>query len=805
MKNVKILKAVQYLLLVLITTSIILLTIAKKEQIIINILYILLGIVCGTVLFSTLYTKKQKHIEWLEEKVKLSNSIAYRVKYAGEKCFTEIPVGIIVYDSNSLIQWANSYAQEVFNSPLVNRKISSINKNLDIISKTTDEFTTPIYGNEYKITVDKKYNIIFIQDITQLQNLHKKYDMRILATGIINLDNFEEALSSLDAQTKAMHVSDIIGLLSDWGSKFGLYIQGYSEKQFIMLLDKEQLNAISNDNFSVIDDVNRYCHTVGLKISISIGVACVDEQINQVMEKTNDMLNLALKRGGNQATVYCDDKVKYFGGKEIGSETRIPVYVRLKTKDLCDTILKSDNVLVMTHTNSDTDAFGACIGAYKICSALDKKCSIVLDDELCDETVKEVLYDIRSEHIGMNDYFVSPSKALSEMTNNTLLILVDVQYEGALVCPKLYKKAKSVAVIDHHRSNNNSISNYVYMYNKTTSSSTCELLVEMFDHMQNDINLSDIEANLMLLGIIVDTNNFIYRTSSQTFSVISKLQLYGAQMQIAQNYLREDKETYLRRIQTLQKIEEYEDYGICVIDGIATRPFIAKIADNIITLSQVKAGFCIGLIADNKVAISARSFQYNVQVLMEELGGGGHFNNAAAQLNNITLEEAKEKLLNVLKKDERVGEDKMKIILIKDVKGKGKSGDVIDIPTGHANYLIKSKFAIFASKDNLDEYKKKSEQEKLDAQKHLEEMRKLKEFLDENPVKIGVKVGAEGKVFGSVSPKQIVDEYYSQYKIQLDKRKIISDKNLTELGTHKIPIQLHKDVSGIITLYIVEK
>lgn len=808
MKKIKTLNAIEYLLLVISCIAVIVLIVFSQNIYIIYGLLVVIGILLGIIISSSMSMKRQKQLDWLEERIKLTNSIAYRVKIAGEKAFTEIPLGIIVFDNSYKIEWANNYAKEIFLSPLVDRKLSLIDSDLEVKARALSKFTVTIYGHEYEVDVMRDDNIMFLTNRTELFELEKKYLDRTQAAAIISLDNFEEALSTVDAQARAMTVSDIIGILSDWCQKFGLYIRGYSEKQYLVLMSREQLEHVMQEQFEIVDSVNEYCNNQGLKISISIGVACFDAQITELMSKTNDMLDLALNRGGNQATVYVDSKIKYFGGKEIGSEGRLPIYVRMKTEDLCDLIEKSHDVMIMAHSNSDTDAFGACVGLLKICMALGKEAKIVIDEDLCDAIVKKILNEIRAEHIGMNDYFITSSKAISQITNDTLLILADVQYESNLISPKLYRKAKNIAIIDHHRSSSKAISNYQYMYNKTTSSSSVELIVEMFDYIDGEINITSIEASLMLLGILVDTNNLIYRTSAQTFAVMSKLQLFGAEMSKAQNYLREDADSYTKRISILSSLNIIDDkYGICLCDGesIYTRPFIAKVADNIISLNTVKAGFCIGRIDEETIGVSARSFDFNVQLIMEQLGGGGHFNNAATQIRGAIIEDVEKKLIEILRKDESVGEETMKIILVKDVKGKGKDGDIIDIPSGHANYLIKNKLAIVASTDNLNEYKKKSEQEKIDAQKLLEEMRKQKEFLEAHPVTIGVKVGKEGKLFGSVSNKQIVDEIKAQHNVSLDKRKILFDKDIDALGTYTIPIQLHKEVIANITLYVVER
>ena len=215
------------------------------------------------------------------------------------------------------------------------------------------------------------------------------------------------------------------------------------------------------------------------------------------------------------------------------------------------------------------------------------------------------------------------------------------------------------------------------------------------------------------------------------------------------------------------------------------------------------ASFCIGYIGEETVGISARSLgDINVQVVMEQLNGGGHFNNAATQIRNITIEEAKKQLIEVLKNFEKSGENAiMKVILIKDVKGKGKEGEIIEVASGFANHLIRNKQAVLCTDDNLKELKKKNDIENQKALALLEEMKKLKVFLEENPVTMQVKVNKEGHI----TSKQVVDEIKNKFNIVLDKRKFLNFEDISALGTYNLEIALHKDVKGQVIVHVVEK
>lgn len=814
MKKVRVLNIIAFILLAFSIAIFVLSYIYDINKYIIYGSFFLAGIDLAALIIQYNYNKLRRHIDWLEERVKLSNSISYRVKLAGEKSFYDMPLGIIVYSNDFTIEWANEYARKIFQSTLTNRKISNINMEFDIRMRSQENFDIDLYGKEYSVLVVKEDNILYLTDKTEFKNLEKKYFDRTQASGILNLDNFDEALASIDAQDKAVRVSEMIGILSDWAEKYNIYIRGYSEKQYIFLMTRSQLEEIIREEFSVIDEINDYCKKEDLRITVSIGVACSDIPYVDLMNKANELLELALNRGGNQAVVSVDDNITYYGGKEKGAETRAPVFVRVKTQELCDLIKSCEKVVIMAHSNMDADGFGACIAMLKIVNSLKKDGFIVFDEKLADITVHEVYRDITSEHVGLLNNIITPEEGLKKIDSNTLLIIVDVQYESLLLDSKLYHKARKnakIAIVDHHRSNDMAITDYNYLYNKTTSSSSVELIVEMFDYLEDEVTMTTIEASLMLLGIVTDTSNLMYRTSYQTFSVLSKLQMYGAEMPKVQRYLRENFDMFDKRMTILNNVEMVDgQYGIALCDAsdIVTRQFIAKVADSLILVESIKAGFCIGRINENQVAISARSLdEINVQIIMEQLGGGGHFNNSATQIEGITIDEAKERLINVLKVQDQTGEKTMKVILTKDVRGKGKANDTLDFPSGYANYLIRQKMAVLATPDNINEVKRRMEHEQIIQQEELEKMRELKEFLDQQAITIPVRVGVEGKLFGTVSTKQIADEIKSQFDITVDKRKILpnNDKVIDKLGTYDIPIELHKEVKANIKLHVVEK
>lgn len=772
-------------------------------------LVVLISICLSYYLNSLLNRKKTKQLKWLENRMKLMDNITYRVNIAGEEAFDEMPIAIILFDERYNIEWANKYAKSVFMSPLINKEVKFINPELLTKLQTNEvQFDLLLYGKVFDCSVRYDHRIIYLSDKTREIELSNKLKDRMLAVGIINIDNINQALASFDAQERAVHISNIIGILSDWAESNNVYIRGYSEERYLLLTDYEHLQTLQRERFKVIDEIKQYSYRENLRISLSIGIACKDIEKVKIVELAEQQLALALNRGGDQCVVLVGEEIFYYGARSNAVETRSTVSIRVKAEEIRDLIKAASQVFIMSHTQMDADAFGSAIGLAKIAKSLGRESKIVFDSNSIDPTVSQIYKSIQKKHTNILEYFISPREALFKITDDTLLIIVDCQYKSILLDQKVYERAEKIAVIDHHRRSPEAISNYVFLYVQPSASSSVELVTELMEYIDEEIEMSSTVATWMLLGIIVDTNNFVYRTNHQTYNVLAKLNIYGADSSLVKLYLREDLEVYAKRIEILNGLEVFDGkYGIVLCDDdIYERQFLAKIADSIISINNIEAGFAIGFIEKGIVGISARSIgQTNVQIIMELLGGGGHFNNAATQISGVSLDKVRDSLVEKIKSIDKGEGLTMKVILIKDVKGKGKVDDIIEVPAGHANFLIRSNQAIEATVDNIKQLENRQLKAQHEQEKLLQAMRDLKVLIEEKSVTVKVKVGKEGKLFGSVSTKQIVDEFKNQHNIDLDKRKIIYDKDIDALGTYIIPIQLHKDVLANITLYVVEK
>lgn len=431
-----------------------------------------------TVFVLNVGNKKFRKMQWLEQRYELWNSISYRVKKGGETAFNKLPIAIIVYDKNKTIQWANAYAKEIFLSPLVDVRIENISADLYYNLSNEDKFEISLYGSIFECEVLMEENIVYLTDVTEFHNLTQKYADHTLAAGIINLDNLSEALSGFDAQERSSQMSNIIGILSDWCSKFDIYLKGYTDNQYLILLNEKQLAEVVKDEFKVIDDVKSYCLKEDIRSSASIGIAVADNAdlgYVELFALAEAQLNLALNRGGNQCVLNKYGETSYFGGKTASFESRSPVYVRTKAEELVSLINKAQKIYVMTHIDADADAFGAAIAVQKIAAAYNKEAKIVFDLDRVDQTIQYLYSIIQREHTATLDYLIGTKKAIREIKNSDLLIIVDVQNQKILMEPKLYKKAKHVAVIDHHRPGKFLVDKYDYIYQTSSASSECRV------------------------------------------------------------------------------------------------------------------------------------------------------------------------------------------------------------------------------------------------------------------------------------------------------------------------------------------
>ena len=787
-----------------------------KQELIQTIIY--LGVVAASFAIITILTysfvtnAQRKKIKWLETKLEVWNNTSYHVKKAGDVAFNELPVGIVLCDEQLEIKWANQYAKQIFQSKLMERPLQSIHNELyNQVKENVEHIMVSIYDKTYDVMFRKEDLLLYFFDVTEREKIKTRYKDRTTALGIIYLDNMEQSLAELDVQQRSELRGKYLGEISDWITNAGGYLKSYSDDRLIIVLDYGQLQSMIKTRFDILNRIREISEENELRVTASMGIACWDVKYEELGTYAQNAIELAEKRGGDQVVVNIqDEKIQYFGAKTNALEKSSKVLVRVMAQTLVEHIEKAGNVLIMGHTNTDTDSYGGTLVLLKICMSIRNDVKVVIDRPKCDKTVQKLLDLTAKEHIGITKYFVTPKEALDLMDDETLLIVVDTQSPKIVMNSQVLEKAKNVAVIDHHRRGEVTFENPIFNYVEPYASSSTELIAEMIPFVNKKVEISAFEATMMLAGIIVDTNNFTFRTGSRTFDVASQLKEYGADMIKAKTFLREDigRRKELAEIETQAEIlfNKYAVVRIRVADNM-DRVLLAQVADRLLEIDGIQASFAVGQLEDNLIGISARSLEgVNVQIIMEELGGGGHLNGAAAQLPNVSLDEAFRMLYDILEKEElQEGEENMKIILKEEVKGKGKKDDVVEVADGYGNFLISQGKAIAATADNLKKLKEDKEKEAAEAEHQLQILNKLKDEINNKSIDVFIKIGDDGKLFGSITTKQIAEEFEKSYGIHIDKRKIEIQNDINSLGIYEAEVKLQKDIEAKIEVHVLEK
>jgi len=754
--------------------------------------------------------KRVGKIRILESKIKEASLLQKRLKNSEDIALNYLPVGMFLYDDTYTIIWANSSAKEYFSNILIDRKISFIHEDLFLqIQKREGKFLTSVYGKDYEIVHYPKNKCVYMFEVTERESIKRRLKENTMVIGILNLDNLDEATANLDFQVKTSLQGKYLAALDNWCKKYDIYFLNLRSEKSAFIMPRKQLELAMKDEFTILDLINEISTQNEVRVTLSMGIACAEVNSDLLGQSAEDALKLAHGRGGDQVVVNMQNQpLKFYGGKSNTVEKRTKITARINSKAISDLISKHEATLIVPHKSTDLDAFGAAIGLLHLATVQNKKAHIVLDFDMVDQTTNKVIDMLNREYVKLMEYIIDSNDAMDQINQNTLLIIVDHHSPSQMIEPKLLDKTKSIAIIDHHRRVDNLLTEVNLSYVEPYASSSVELVVELMELYNYELEIDSFEATIMLAGMMIDTNNFTYRTGVRTFEAAAMLKMYGADPFKARMILREsldDIKTKSNLVNSAHIINSHFAIAAMSPDSKTDRVQLAKTADELLEIDGIIASFAIGNLGNDTIALSSRSIdRFNVQIIMEQFGGGGHLNNAAAQVVGGNIQDIVTKIEEILNTNYKE-EQNMKIILTKDVKGKGKKGEIIEVANGYGNFLLTSKQAIEASQANVKSIENERIKIEKEAEIEIEAMKRLKSEIESSPLKLYVKIGESGKLFGAVSSKQIADEYKRFYNLEIDKRKIQLEDNIHSLGEYKIPIKLHKDVIATINLQILEE
>ncbi|CAM3587689.1 MULTISPECIES: DHH family phosphoesterase [Brevibacillus] len=575
-------------------------------------------------------------------------TVTHRVKKAGEGVIQELPIGILLYNEEKAIEWVNPFMTDMSGDELLIGK--SLTEVFPQLTWKPDQKRIEFTYNErvYEVLVRHEEYLLYFRDITEHKELASRYHREKAALAIIHLDNLDEIGQVMDEQSRTLLSTSVAGVINDWANKHRIYLRRISSDKFLALMERETLDKLEESRFDILDVVREMTADNKIPITLSIGMGAAANTYAELGQMAQSSLDIALGRGGDQAAVKIGNKLTFYGGKSNAVEKRTRVRARVIAHALRDLIHEAEHVIVMGHKQPDMDSVGASLGVLKAVQVHNKQAYIVMDEG--NHSVERLMREIYANE-ELAESFITPEQAIRLVTGRTLLVVVDTHRPSLVIEPKLLGETSRVVVIDHHRRSEEFIEP-VLLYLEPYASSTAELVTELLQYQSERLNIDSLIATALLAGIVVDTKSFAFRTGSRTFEAASFLRRNGADTAAVQRLLKEDLNQYVKRARIIMNTESYRDNMAIAIGDVTeeyTQVQVAQAAEQLLTLSGIQASFVVARRADDTILISARSLgDINVQSIMEHLGGGGHLNGAATQIDGISIREAVNRLKDAI-------------------------------------------------------------------------------------------------------------------------------------------------------------
>ncbi len=597
--------------------------------------------------------QKKYDKEWTQYIETLSLSMDHSTKQA----ITNLPIALCMCKTNGTITWYNKrFTALAMKKGLLGTKIQKVFEEIDMkdVSQTGENVSKRLEIGErkyrlvyYVVPTSKKDGgmvMLYFLDETRYESLRNEYQSTKTGIILVQVDSFDEILDKVEDANRPVLEAEVERQLKVWAENYDAAIRKINKDKYFVLVDEQNLEAMEDNKFSILDEIRAIDMGNSLPVTLSLGISPREETILQTHETAVSALDLALGRGGDQCVIKRNERFTFYGGKSKAVEKKTRVKARIISYALKDLIRSSDHVLIMGHTYPDLDALGAAMGAYSICRILKKTANIVMNHS---NSSIDSLYDRIKCEKGMEDIFVDHEKAKHLATNNTLLIVVDTHRPMLTEQPELLDICEKIVVVDHHRRGVEFIDKSVLVYHETYASSASEMVTELIQYIADRPVLRELEAEALLAGIMLDTKNFSFKTGVRTFEAAAFLRKAGADTVEVKTFFQGDVDSYMR-IAEVVKNAKIIDGKIAIshcAEQVENAKLIAsKVADELLNIKGVVASFVLTKAEGGMIQISARSLgKMNVQVIMEKLGGGGHLDTAATQMNT-TMEDAMDQL-----------------------------------------------------------------------------------------------------------------------------------------------------------------
>ena len=578
---------------------------------------------------------------------------------------TRFPFPMIVLSIDGKIVWFNECALKMFEvQDLYGTAISQLIPELkwtELLKKTGDirfdishnSESYQVFGSIIKREDSRapKYSsysvLLYFNDVTDSVIAKKRREDEKIDVAIITIDNYDDVFHPMDDVKSQETIGKINSIVSKWINETNGIMKKTESDRYLLFFEHKHLDFYTKNKFDILEKIRAIGDEIKEPITISIGIGTGGHiAVNEANARAS--VEMAWGRGGDQVVIKNLEEFKFFGAATKDYEKSTRVKTRMFSFALKEMITQAEKVMIMGHASADYDSFGSAIGISRAVRNEGKMPYIVLDNS---PSIKP-LYDKMQSYPDYAEMIISPNTALEIADKNTLLLVLDTHRPSMLPAEKLLDICNQIVLIDHHRRSTEFIDNLSLTYLEPYASSTCELISEILQYIDDKRKLNSFEAMALYLGIFMDTKNFVAKTGVRTFEAASYLKRYGINTLDVKSLVSLDFDDYVKRTDIIREAEVWNSniaVAICETTFDNMRVISSQAADEMLNISGIKAGFVVYEI-DNIVYFSARSLpDINVQLIMEKLGGGGHASVAGCQLKNISLAEARELLMNAIK------------------------------------------------------------------------------------------------------------------------------------------------------------
>ena len=635
----------------------------KSRQIIISVIFVYLMLAIA--LFLSFYILEEKNylaVAILAISIIVSVAIYYyfniyhksiasdiEIKLSGSMndALKQSEVGILMYDENYEI----TYLSNLFKDKNIDHSGEKILVWLpelqDLLSGKVDKTIVIVNDDKYEVTKKDDDYVLFFNDISTEYDLKKAAEDNEYVFGLVNFDNFDEL--SLNENDVSFVNTNIKVPVIEYFRKYGIVYKTLRNNCIQLVLNKKIYRKLLDDRFSILNKVRKESKAGGIDVTLSMSFAYGNNNLSELDEEASNLLEIAQTRGGDQVVVREIGKdASFFGGSSEARERASKVKVRVVANTIKNIISEASEVIIVGHKDADSDCLGAALSMSLIVRQLGKKAYIVARSGGIEPMIKGVVnkYD---EQLSEHHNFISESEAISLLDDDTLVIMVDHHSKNVTSSPDLISEASKIVVIDHHRRSADLDFEALFMYIEAGASSATELIIELFPYFSRNMEVSKEEANIMYIGLLIDTNHFRNRSDSRTFDVAKMIKQLGANSKECEELIEEPYDLSKKRYDLIACAKKYHDNILITSkdDDYYPRSIASQAVDSMVEIREIAAAFVVCKLNKDEVAISARSDgSINVQLIMEKLGGGGHMTAAGLQKKGITVNELYNNLIS---------------------------------------------------------------------------------------------------------------------------------------------------------------